>query len=132
MAAAFTPRAFAVLEGFAGSLGLPLRPAADGSVGFAFARQGQLQFTPALDSQREGARVLVSLARRPPRLDDQTAERALGLARLDPTTGRIIHAGLSPDGSIVFALGLEDGEFDLPAIEASIRMLSTCQDMAGA
>jgi hypothetical protein len=122
----FSPRALSVLESFAGSLGLPVRIAGDGSVGFAFARHGTLGFTP---SQR-GGRVLVSLSRRPSRLDERAAERVLGFARLDPTTGRIVQAGVSRAGEVVFALGIEDAEFDLPTIETTMQALSACHDAA--
>jgi type III secretion system chaperone SycN len=126
--ASFSPRTLAVLEGFAGSLGLPLRLAGDGSAGFGFARLGTLSFTPSQDAER----VLVSLSRRPDRLDDRAAERVLRTARLDPTTGLVIRAGLSRGGDVVFALGLDEAEVDLPAIETALQTLAACHDRAGA
>ncbi len=115
-----SPTSLRAAEDFARGLGLPLRPARDGSVGFVFAATGTLTLT----GSRDGRRVLVSLARRPPRPDPDLLGRALARAGLDPATGRLVHAGLAADGSLVFSLGLDEGECDRPTLDGCLEQLA--------
>ena len=108
------------IASFAGQLGLPAVPARDGSYSFVFEQTGTLTLT----SSRDGARVLVSLARRPARLDSELLGAALARAGLDDAMGRVLHAGLASDDSIVFSLSLDEAECDLPTLDACLQTLS--------
>ncbi|WP_375453289.1 CesT family type III secretion system chaperone [uncultured Methylobacterium sp.] len=116
----FSRMSLGAIEGFAGQLGLPLRPARDGSVSFVFAETGTLSLTPS----RDGARVLVSLARRPAWLGPELLQAALAGAGVDPGTGRIVYAGLAADDSLVFSLSLDEAECDLPTLDACLHQLA--------
>lgn len=107
------------LEAFAAHLGLPLRPAADGSVSFAFARSGTLSLTPS----RDGGRILMSLARDGLHLDEARERRLLGLSGFDAAFDRAVHVGITRGGSVVFALALDDEEVSLPVLDACLRHL---------
>jgi type III secretion system chaperone SycN len=122
----FSRSALQVVEAFAAGLGLPPRPARDGSFTFAFERLGQLTLTPAQDASR----VLVSLARRPARLDAALMQRALARAGFDPTSGRVVHAGLAADDSLVYAASLDEAELDLPTIDGCLQQLAALHDAA--
>jgi type III secretion system chaperone SycN len=122
--ASFSIHALRSVEAFAASLGLPARPARDGSFTFVFERSGTLSLTPAED----GAQALVSLARRPARSDSNLERRALARAGLDPATNRYLHAGLAGDGSVVFAIGIDDTALDLPTLESCLRELNAAHD----
>ncbi len=117
----FSSRASGVIGDFAASLGLALsQPARDGSYSFAFQQSGLLTFTPSTD----GRRVLMSLARRPTRMDEAMEQRAVAAAGYDATAGRMLHTGLAPDGSLLAILDLDDQELDLPTIESAFRTLN--------
>jgi type III secretion system chaperone SycN len=116
--AEFTAGARMVVEAFAASLGLPSSPARDGSYSFAFRQSGVLTMTPGSDG-----RTLVSLARKPARPDRALELKALAAARRDPTTNRFLHAGLATDGSLVFTIGLETGELDMPTLDTCFHQL---------
>jgi type III secretion system chaperone SycN len=122
--ASFSVGALRAIETFAASLGLPVRPARDGSFSFVFDRSGTLSLTPSND----GARTLVSLARVPPRHDLTVERRALDRAGLNPTTNQFLHAGLAADGSLVFAVSVEDGDISLPALESCFEQLTAAHD----
>lgn len=115
-----------VVEGFAAQLGLPLRPARDGSVSFAFATTGTLSLTPSAD----GSRILVGLARPLRAPDSGRLERALACAGLQPATGRVVRAGLSGDDSLHLVLELPEAAFDLPALDVCLQELGALHDRA--
>ena len=115
------------IEQFSSSIGLPARPARDGSFTFVFERSGTLSLTPSADSSR----VLLSLARMPLRADNAIERRALQKAGIDPTTSRLVHAGLAADGSIVLAVGFGENELDLPALESCFQELVRAHDELG-
>lgn len=112
------------IEQFASTLGLPARPARDGSISFVFERAGTLSMTPSADSSR----VLMSLARKPVRPDSSVERRALQKAGIDPTSSRFLHAGLASDGTIVMAESFGENELDLPALEGCFARLVQAQD----
>ena len=58
-------------------------------------------------------------------------EVAGGMTGLDPTTSRFLHAGVAPDGSIVFALSVDDRDIDLPTIESCLNQLIAAHDGMG-
>ena len=116
--AEFAAGAQMVIEAFAASLGLPSKPARDGSYSFAFRQSGVLTLTPGSDG-----RALISLARKPARPDRAAELKALAAARRDPTTNRFLHAGLATDGSLVFTIGLEAGAFDVPTLDSCFHQL---------
>jgi hypothetical protein len=124
--AEFSSMARSVVESFAANLGLDARPASDGSYSFVFARSGTVTLTPTAD----GRRAVISVARRPQRLDADGELRFLGLAGLDPTTSRPIHCGIAPDGSLVVAASLPEGQFDLPRLDSCLQSLFALQDRA--
>lgn len=112
------------IEQFSGSIGLPARPARDGSISFVFERSGTLSMTPSAD----GSRVLVSLARKPVRPDSAVERRALQKAGIDPTSSQFLHAGIANDGTIVLIMSLGENEFDLPALESCFERLVQAHD----
>ena len=122
--ASFSTHALRAIDAFAASMDLPARPARDGSFTFVFERSGTLSLTPAED----GAQALVSLARMPARTDGALQRRALARAGLNPMTNRYLHAGMAGDGSLVFAIGLDDGVLDLPTLEGCLRELNAAHD----
>lgn len=126
--ASFSTHSLRAIEAFTASLGLPPQPPArDGSFTFVFERSGKLSLTPTQD----GERALVSLARMPERTDAGRERRALARAGFNPTTGRYLHAGLAGDGSLIFAIALDDGAFDLPTLEACLQeLVAAHQDVA--
>lgn len=118
---AFTHVSRQAIERFAQQLGLPARPARDGSFTFVFADRGALTMTPS----RDGRRVVVSLAQRPPRVDGEVLGRALARAGLDPAIDDLVHVGLTGDDSLVFSVGVDDGACDLPMLESCLQALSS-------
>lgn len=121
---AFSPRAVQAIEAFASSLDLPApRPAPDGSYSFVFARSGTLTFTSAGD----GERVLASLSKRPSRLNEDVEHLVLAAAGPDVTTQRCLSAGLARDGSVVFAVSIDEGELNLPVVETCLQQLMAAQ-----
>jgi type III secretion system chaperone SycN len=118
------PPGLRAVESFAAQLGLPARPAADGSFGFVFARTGTLTVTPA----QGGRRIVVSLARKAARVEPALLLRLLGAGGHDPATGRLIHAGLAPDDEIHLALSFAEADFDLPALDAGFQQLAALHD----
>jgi type III secretion system chaperone SycN len=116
---AFTPQITQAIEGFAANLGVPARPARDGSYSFRFERSGTLTLTASED----GARALLSLATAPLRVSEDLEWRILSLAGPDVTTGRFLSAGLARDGSAMFAVGVDEEEMSLPALETCLQQL---------
>ena len=108
-------------------MGLPAKAARDGSYTFIFERSGTLSLTPAED----GAQVLLSLARKADRPDAAWERRALARAGINQTTSKMLHAGLASDGSLVFALGVEDTSLDLPTLERCFDELVTAHREIG-
>lgn len=117
----FSPQAVQAVESFAANLGLPARPAADGSYSFRFERSGTLTLTSAED----GVRTLVSLATHPLRMNEDLEARILLLAGPDRTTGRMMSAGVTKDGGAMFAVSVDDGEMSLPTLETCLQQLMT-------
>jgi type III secretion system chaperone SycN len=122
--ASFSVHALRSIEAFASSMGLPAQPARDGSFTFVFQRSGTLSLTPATD----GVQALVSLARMPDRLDGNLQRRALARAGLNPLTNKFLHAGVASDGSLIFAMSIEDTVLDLPTLESCFRELVAAHD----
>jgi type III secretion system chaperone SycN len=120
-------QARAAIEALAASLGLPFRPAPDGSVGFRFQRSGTLSVTPTTDSNR----VVMSLAWRPATAATEAQGRLLAAAGLDATTGDMIQTGMAPDESFVCAMSLDATRLDLPTIDAGLRALMAVRDRVG-
>lgn len=108
-----------IVESFAGQLGLPLRPAADGSFTFVFAETGRLSVT----ASRDGRRVFVSLARRPVRMEVGVLSNALTFTGPEPATNRLVQAGLSADDELHLSIGLDEDGLDLPLLDASFQRL---------
>jgi type III secretion system chaperone SycN len=119
----FSPQARNTIEGFSESLGLPAQAARDGSFSFQFQRSGILTITPAKDG-----RAIVSLERRPERLDADVLKRFLLAAEIDPTTSRALHAGLSQDGSLIYALDCNGEELTVPDLHACLSSLIAAHD----
>jgi type III secretion system chaperone SycN len=118
-------RGFLLLgQSFADRLGLPLRPARDGSLSFAFASTGTLSLTPAPD----GSRVFVGLARLARRADGDRLRRALMQAGHQASTGRVVRVGLAADDSLHLVTDLADSELDLPSLDACLQELSGLHD----
>jgi type III secretion system chaperone SycN len=115
----FSNSTASTIEAFAAALAVPLSPGPDGSVSFVFERSGTLSFTPSTDRRR----VLISLAANAAGSTADMAHRALERAGLDPTTNLFVHAGLAADGSIVFAMSLEEEQLDQPVIENCLQRL---------
>jgi type III secretion system chaperone SycN len=110
------------IEAFAAQLGLPTSPAADGSHTFVFNRSGSLTFTAA-----EPRRVVISLSRRIDVMNETVERRILSLAGPDVNGRHFVHAGTTRDGSAVFAISLDEGRVDLPAIEVCLQQLLAAQ-----
>jgi type III secretion system chaperone SycN len=108
------------IEAFAGQFGLAARAARDGSFTFVFAASGTLTLTPSQD----GDRAIVSLARHPGRVDSALMRRALSQVGVDPTTNRLVHAGLGADDSILFSIGLEQAELSIPVLDECFQQLA--------
>jgi type III secretion system chaperone SycN len=119
----FSPQARTTVEGFSESLGLPALAARDGSYSFEFQRSGILTITPAKDG-----RTIVSLERRPERLDADVLKRFLIAADIDPTTNRALHAGLSNDGNLIYAVDFNGDDFTVPALHACLSSLIEAHD----
>lgn len=120
----FGRASLSVVESFAAQLGLPLRPARDGSVSFVFATAGTLSLTPS----RDGARILVGLARPAGNADGERMRRALALTGLQSATGRVVRAGLSGDGDLHLVTDLPERALDLPALEGCLQELRALHD----
>ncbi|KAB0676835.1 hypothetical protein [Aureimonas leprariae] len=118
----FTPAARRTIEGFAAQLGVETREAADGSHSFRFDRSGQLTFTAGANG-----RAVISLARRPDVAGEATERRVLGLARPDAGGRSFLHAGMTRDGTVIFALAMDEADLDLPAIETALQRLLAAQ-----
>ena len=112
-------RVVQVIESFAASMGLPARPAADGSYSFVFSRSGALSLTGSED----GERLLVSLARDPLRPDADLEWRLFSRAGFDLATQRFLHSGMSSDGSLFHVMELAEDDVDLPSLDAALRRL---------
>ena len=121
---AFSRAGLHVFQGFSEQLGLPLRPAADGSFSFVFSTMGTLTLTPTQDESR----LLVSLKRHIARVDAKLLTRALAHGGLDPATNRIAHVGLSADDHIHVTVEVADHDFDLPTLDACIQHLSVLHE----
>src|SRR5262245_40109617 len=119
----FSPQARTTIEGFSESLGLPALTARDGSYSFQFQRSGVLTITPARDG-----RTIVSLERRPERLDGDALKRFFLAADIDPTSNRALHAGLSNDGSLIYAVDFDRDDFTVPALHACLSSLIEAHD----
>jgi type III secretion system chaperone SycN len=125
--AAFSTMARRVIESFAANMGVAAQPAADHSYGFQFARSGRLSIVPSED----GERIIVCLARVPHRADTSTQRRLFGLAGFDPASGAMVHAGMTPDGTFVFALNVEEGRFDMQLLDEAFSTLNERHDSIG-
>lgn len=109
---------------FAAQMGLPVRPARDGSLSFAFAQAGTLTLTAG-----EGGEDLhVSLLRRPDRVDAGLMGSALAAAGLDGASGRLVQAGLTGEDALVFSVRLAPGDVSLQSIEACLELLRRRHD----
>lgn len=115
----FSNQAMEAIRALAESMGLPAHPAIDGSFSFAFERSGTLTLTSATS----GERTIVSLHAPLDRLDQATEEQLFSLAGPDASTGRFLSAGLTADGSALFAVSLDDEEMSLPALEVAMQQL---------
>ncbi|WAJ30494.1 hypothetical protein [Antarcticirhabdus aurantiaca] len=124
---AISSRAIQTINAFAASMGVEAAPAADGSYSFVFQRSGTLTLTAA----SEPGRVLVSLAARPQQLDERLEGELIQLAGPDPSTGRLLSVGVGRGGHVIFAVGLDDDEMDLPAIETCLRQLMAARAVLG-
>lgn len=109
---------------FAAQMGLPLRPARDGSVSFVFAQSGTLTLTAGPD----GEDLHVSLTRRPAQIDADLMRSALAGAGLDPSSGRLVQAGLSADEALILSVRLAPGEVSLQAVEGCLDLLRRRHD----
>src|SRR4051794_6859335 len=116
---AFSTQALRAVESLAASLGLPLVPASDGSYSFMFEQSGRLSLTSAA----AGDRTVVSLSMRPHRLDEEVEQRLLALAGPDITSNRLLSTGVTRDGSVIFAVSVDDGEMSLPMLETCMQQL---------
>lgn len=109
---------------FAAQMGLPLRPARDGSVSFVFAQAGTLTLTAGQDGQE----LHVSLLRRPARCGPDLLRAALSGAGLDAATGRLVQVGLAADEALIVSVRLAADDVSLQAIEACLELLRRCHD----
>ena len=109
---------------FAAQMGLPLRPARDGSVSFVFAQAGILTLTAGED----GRELHVSLLRRPSRCDADLLRAAMSGAGLDAATGRLIQVGLAADEALIFSVRLAPGDVSVQAVEGCLELLRRCHD----
>jgi type III secretion system chaperone SycN len=125
--ASFSTATRRVIEQFAANMGVTPQAAADHSFGFEFARSGRLSIVPSED----GERVIVCLARVPHRADTSMQRRLLDLAGFDPMSGAMVHAGMAPDGTFVFALNLEEERFDMQLLDEALSTLSERHDSIG-
>lgn len=116
---AFSTRALMTIEAFAGNIGIAAMPAADGSFSFVFDRSGTLTLTCAAD----GTRTLASLYMRPVRMDEKREQLLLSLAGPDITTRRFLSTGVAPDGAVMFVVGIDDEEMNLPTLEICLQQL---------
>lgn len=121
----FAGESLRAAEDFAAQMGLPCRPARDGSVSFVFAQTGTLTLTPGED----GEAMHVSLMRRPARVDPETARSALAAAGLDASSGHLIHVGLTSDEDLIFSVRLARGEVSPQAIESALDLLRQRHDI---
>lgn len=120
----FAPGEIATIRDFAGQLGLQAQAAADGSFTFVFQASGTLTLTPS----RSDGRVIVSLARRGRFLDADVLARVLRQAGHDPGRGRMLHAGLASDDSLVYATSLAEGSLSLPLLDDCLQQLRAAHD----
>jgi type III secretion system chaperone SycN len=125
--ASFSTATRRVIEQFAANMGVTAQAAADHSYGFEFARSGRLSIVPSED----GERVIVCLARVPHRVDTSMQRRLLDLAGFDPMSGAMVHAGMAPDGTFVFALNLEEERFDMQLLDEALSTLGERHDSIG-
>jgi type III secretion system chaperone SycN len=125
--AAFSTMSRRVIESFAANMGVTAQPAADHSYGFQFARSGRLSIVPSED----GERVIVCLARAPHRADTSMQRRLFDLAGFDLASGAMIHAGMTSDGTFVFAINLEEGRFDMQLLDEAFSTLNERHDSIG-
>ena len=120
----FSPGDLDTIASFAADLGLPARPARDGSFSFVFADSGTLALTPSDDGPH------VSLSRRPDRVDARMLRAALGQAGRDPAHGRIVHVGLASDDSLLMSIRLDPNELSLPVLDDCLQRLRHHQRVA--
>jgi hypothetical protein len=120
----FSYAARQTVEAFAAGMGLPAEPARDGSYNFVFARSGTLSLSPT----RDGKRVLISLSAQPRSADQAIQRRAFAMAGRDVTTNVFLQCGLARDGSIVFAVALDDGALNEQTLDASISHLKAAHE----
>jgi hypothetical protein len=118
--ATFSTMARRVIESFAAGMSVPAQAAADHSYGFEFARSGKL----SIILSREGARVIISLARSSDRADITTQMRLLSLSGFDSISGAMIHAGISSTGAFILALDIEEDHFDVQVLNDSLVNLA--------
>lgn len=108
---------------FAAQMGLPVRPARDGSLSFVFVQAGTLTLTAG-----EVEDLHVSLLRRPARVDAGLMRSALAAAGLDAASTRLVQAGLTGDDALIFSVRLAPGDVSLQSIEACLELLRRRQD----
>lgn len=109
---------------FAAQMGLPVRPARDGSLSFVFAQAGTLTLTP----DAAGEDLHVSLLRRPPRIDAGLMRRALAAAGFDAASGRLVQAGVTADDALIFSIRMAPADVSLQSIEACLELLRQRHD----
>jgi hypothetical protein len=117
--AVFEPATSMTLGRFAERLGVPFRPAADGSVSFRFERSGTLTATPSDD----GRSVVLSLAHRPDRPAEQAEWTLLNSAGHDTMLNRFVHAGLDRDGGYHWAVIIANDELSEQLVERCLERL---------
>lgn len=115
----FSNQALQTIVDFSASLGLPPEPARDGSFSFVFERSGTLTLT----SSSDGERTMLSLYARPHRMDEGVEQRLMSLAGPDLTTNRFLSTGITRDGGVMFAVGIDDAEMSLPTLETCLQQL---------
>ena len=66
--------------------------------------------------------------RRPERLDGDALKRFFLAADIDPTTNRALHAGLSNEGSLIYAVDFDGDDFTVPGLHACLSRLIAAHD----
>lgn len=122
--AGFSFQAERVIEAFAAGMGLVAHAAPDRSYGFEFDRSGTLSLVPSDD----GGRIIICLARMPGHADDALRTRLLEAAGFDQSVGATVHAALAPDGAFVFAVNVDESDFELPLLHKALSRLIEIHD----